>query len=474
MSITSRARGVLYAAAALASLGAAQAQTPEFQRVAIPVLPQDAVCAEEKTAIVDRAAVANAGAAQNAQIATRLLAERQAQLRADGATDSGEIERLRAERDRRLDEWRRAEAAYDASGRLATRDCSAPRAAEIAPPAPAGRVEAPSPPVAQPAPAGAAPAGSSLALTLSAPETCRANAVCTLVVEIENRGAEPYPSPLLASVALGFDGGAIASVAPDSWTCGRGGDALTCTSGGGLVVAPGARTRFTVDWRLPERLRRPSASVCAAVVWPGRAPGGVYRAEQVAAVQYALTRGGFDTNGVTGRIGPRTLEAIRQFRQRANIQGTAEITPDLTSALFGDNGARTGDANAADDRACATVRFIDDRGAPVASVAPTRTPADADAEAAAPAPRAAPREAARPTVRAERPDAAEVRPQREARRPVRRPPPRVVEEDDDETVTVYTTRVRPPVYYYGEPRWRGGGPYYYRPAPLFPPFIRVW
>jgi hypothetical protein len=448
----------------------AQASPPEFRTVVIPVLPQGTVCADEKTAIIERVSSANAAAAENAQAASRFIVEREAALRGAGDQGAAELNRLRAERDRRIEEWRRAETAFDAAVRLSERDCPAGRIAASPPAAtpPSSTPSADVPAAATPAPpAGVTPVNRpavSLALAITAPETCRANAVCTFNVDIENRGSRAMASPLLASVALGFDGGTIAGIAAESWACGRGNENLTCASAG-LTLEPQARSRFTVEWRLPDRLRRPSATVCAAVVWPSRPPGGIYRAEQVAAVQYALTRAGFDTGGLTGRIGPRTIEAIRTLRQQAGIQGPAEITPDLLANLFGANGALAGDDDPANDRGCATIAFADDRGAPIAAVPPAAPPQrpqvqQARPEAQPPAP---------PRAQAQTP-----RPQQaEPRRQVRRPPPPPVDDDDDDVVTVYRTPIRPPVVYYGTPRWYGGSTYYYRPwGP--PVIVRPW
>lgn len=480
MTPSHRALRALAGSVAFASListaAIAQAPPPVFRTVVIPVLPQGTVCVDEKTALIERASGANAVAAENAQAASRFVVEREAALRTAGEQGTAELDRLRTERDRRIDEWRRAEAAFDAAVRLSERNCPAERTAAspptTAPAAPASGSPVVTAPVATPTQPSAPPVAAanhpavSLALTIAAPETCRANTVCTFSVEIENRGTRPMASPLLASVALGFDGGTIAGVAAESWACGRGNENLTCASAG-LTLDPQARSRFTVEWRLPDRLRRPSATVCAAVVWPNRQPGGIYRAEQVAAVQYALTRAGFDTGGVTGRIGPRTIEAIRTLRQRAGIQGPAEITPDLLDNLFGANGALAGDDDPANDRGCATIAFADDRGAPIAAVPPTPRPERPQVRQASP--EAQPTPPPRAQAQAPRPQ------QTEPRRQVRRPPPPPVDydDDDDDVVTVYRTPIRPPVVYYGGPRWHGGPTYYYRPwGP--PVIVRPW
>lgn len=495
MAFASRLLASVAAAALAAAVVPAAAQ--EFRTVAIPALPQGAVCADDKTQMIERAAAANAAAAENVQTASRLLAERQAALGRRAESDP-RIDELRAERDRRTDEWRRAEAVFDASVRLEERPCqqtaqaaptpaapdrieplrpapetlAAPPAASPAPAAPPAAAAPVTPPPAATATPGAPPsaAGSppvSLALAIQAPERCRAGQNCAISIEIRNSGGVTIGSPLLASVALGFDGGVTQGITPETWTCGRSGESLSCASGG-LTVAPGEATRFTVDWRLPDRLRRPSATVCARIVWAGRRDGSVYRAEQVAAVQYALTRAGFDTGGTSGRIGPRTLEAIGQFRARAGIPGPNQIMPDLLSNLFGANGDLLGDDEAANDTACTSVAFTDQGGGPVASAPATAEPA-ARAPAAPQVRESAPAETAPPPA-ARRPERAQPAPQPE-RRTVRRPP---VVEDDDDDVVVYRTPRRGPVEVYPEPvypRSRGtvvygpNGPMVVYPAP---------
>lgn len=496
---------------------AVEATSPTYRTVAIPALPTDTLCNEEKTALIERAAAANAAAAENAQTAARYLAARQAELGRDAA-NSDVIVDAKAERDRRLDESRRAEAAFDAAVRVAERNCSEraeapgipapPTASEPArtvenkppteTPAPAETestrsAAAPAPPAVQaPAPAQPAPAvqpepvqpvqpvqqatapvdpdrpALALAMAVSASATCRAGQNCPITVEIDNRGSQPFGSPFLAAVALGLDGGTIAAITPDAWTCGRAGEALTCAATG-LSLQPDTKTRFTVDWRLPDRLRRPATTVCARVVWPARGPDGVYRAEQLAAVQFALQRAGFDPGTVDGRMGARTLDAIRAYRTKVGIQGSSEITPDLLATLFGANGALFGDANPAANSACTTVALVDARGVPVAGLPlPTQPPVASQQE---------PRREARTETEAEQPQVQpqpqRPRPQQAQRRPqpVRRAPPPVQADDDDtDTVTVYRTdpRVYAPSTVYGQRVIIG--PPVYRPWNPFRPW----
>ena len=70
-----------------------------------------------------------------------------------------------------------------------------------------------------------------------------------------------------------------------------------------------------------------------ALIVPGDAePGSQFRACAVSApprpdadpvryAQYALTRLGFDPNGIDGRSGPNTLQAVREFQRDAGLPG---------------------------------------------------------------------------------------------------------------------------------------------------------
>lgn len=396
-------RGLFLAVPALFIGSLAFAQSG-MRVVEIPTIPGAAVCADEKTRVIERALDASRAASENAQMATRAMVERQteqAQRRANGDA----VTAARAERDRRNDELRRAEAAFDAANRLEERDCR-PQSAQAALPAPTP-------------PAGAAPVA--LGLTLTAPQQCRSGETCTLSVQIENKGSEPAASPLLSALQLGLEGGRIETVLPDTWACSPSGQAMTCASNG-MTLQPGETSRFTVEWRLPERVRRPSTSVCARIVWPARGADGVYRPEQIAAMQYALERAGFEPGPPEGRLTPRTLDAMRRFRERAGVPGGTEVTPEFLSSLYGRNASLQGDVDPRDDSACATISFD---GAPASSIpspsAAVPAPAAAVAGAAAGAAAAvaiAPRaQAVDPAVQAERAEARRARAaaEREAR-----------------------------------------------------------
>lgn len=204
--------------------------------------------------------------------------------------------------------------------------------------------------------ASGAPVETSLKAGIELPQTCRANESCAFNFIIENTGKLPVVSPVLSSISLGASAGKSASTKTTGWTCGFADPQLTCATTG-IVIQPGERMNMTLDWMTPEVSAIKMAKVCFSLVWPSRTKDGVYRAEQIAAVQYALTRAGFETGGIDGRIRPKTLQAIRLLRDVVNIPGPAQITPDLLENLFGEAGKISHDATPEDDMACGEVQL---------------------------------------------------------------------------------------------------------------------
>ena len=470
-------------AAGGASLVHAQ-QNDAYRTVAVPPLASGPLCAEEKATLVASAAAAQAAAAENAQIAARRFAELQA-LQKTGKITSRELDTLARERDQRLDEARQAFGALDQASRIAEKPC--PAAVENA--APATKSAETAPAATDSAKNDVAHAAStkgpvdkpdvSLALTLSVPAYCKPASTCPMVVELHNRGNRPLASPFLVALALGSEGAQIGNILPDSWSCGQASESLTC-SGAGTALAPDARARLSIDWQIAERPRRPSSTVCARIVWPARAKDGVYRSEQIAAIQFALQKAGFDPGGYDGRLGAKTVEAIRAFRARANIEGPTELTSDFLTAVFGGNGTLAGDDNIADDSACTSVSFgaqplaassASQSNAPVAVVNAPASPVVEAVPAPPEQPRLSPGPAAVPkrvTPREQRPRQQAAPPAEPRRQTARRAP--VQADDDDDSVVVYTSpprRAQPagqrPVIVYPDGSYRRwGDPTVYR------------
>lgn len=450
-------------------------QNDTYRLVTIPALASGPLCAEEKASLVARIASAQANAAENAQIATRRFAEVQAAVKA-GKLAQKDIDNAARERDQRLGEARRAFAALDEATSLGEKNC--PAVAEQA----AGSPSAGENPAAKTAAGGAANDGKpavSLALTFNVPAFCKPGSTCPMVVELHNRGSQPLASPFLVGFALGSEGAQIGNILPDSWSCGQANESLTC-SGAGTALAPDAKARLSIDWQIPERPRRPSSTVCARIVWPARAKDGVYRSEQIAAIQFALQKAGFDPGGYDGRLGSKTVEAIRAFRARAHIEGPTELTADFLTALFASNGTLAGDDNATDDSACTSVSFgaqpvaANPAPQPSAPVAVVSAPANPVVEAAPAAPEE-PRLTPNPPVAPKRAVPREARPRQQAALPVeprrqtarRAPTP---SDDDDDGVVVYAPpprRAQPagqrPVIVYPDGSYRRwGDPTVYR------------
>jgi hypothetical protein len=218
------------------------------------------------------------------------------------------------------------------------------------------------------------PVETSLKMGISLPKTCTALDACPLTLTVENKGSIPVVSPILGAVTLGTSGGVGATTKTTGWTCGSADPKLTCASTG-IALQPGEKSSFTIDWTPPQVTAKQTTKICANLVWPGRPSDGVYRADQIAAVQFALTRAGFETGGIDGRIRPKTLQAIRLLRQVANIPGPPQITPDLLNNLFGDIGKLSYDANTADDQACGELELIPAEKKPEAKVVASVTPA---------------------------------------------------------------------------------------------------
>jgi peptidoglycan hydrolase-like protein with peptidoglycan-binding domain len=219
------------------------------------------------------------------------------------------------------------------------------------------------------------PVQTSLKTGISLPKTCMPGEACPLTLVVENKGNIPVVSPILSAVTLGTSGSVSATTKTTGWACGHADPKLTCASTG-IALQPGEKSSFVVDWMPPEVKAKETTKICVNLVWPGRPVDGVYRADQIAAVQFALQRAGFETGGIDGRIRPKTLQAIRLLREVAGIPGPPQITPDLLNNLFGEVGKLSYDADTSDDQACANLDLIPAEKKPevIAIVTPAPAP----------------------------------------------------------------------------------------------------
>lgn len=470
-----------FALSGFALQGAAAEEVAAYRAVTIPNVGDGPLCADEKAELVSRVASAQADAAENVQIATRHFALIQAAAK-DGKLTAGDVDIAARERDTRLEEARKAFAALDKATRVTEKKCASTKEAAVPPSgktdekvasggkaeeqpkvqsssdATSGQsvVEKNQPPAS---PAAAAEKSSkpdvSLALAFNVPGVCKPGSTCPMAVELSNNGTKPLPSPFLVAFALGGEASETTNILPDSWTCGQAKESLTC-SGAGTAIEPGGKVQLSIDWQIPEHQRRPSATVCARIVWPARAKDGVYRSEQIAAIQFALKKAGFDPGLYDGRLGAKTVDAIRSFRARAGIEGPTELTNDFLTALFGPNGALSGDDDAANDSACKLVSF---GNSPVASEAPKASapvtvvsvPPTPSVEASPPAPEKPKLDPAADEAPKAKQQVTPREPRRrqqaaipvQPRRPVARRAPAPADEDDDaDAVIVYTSPPR--------------------------------
>ena len=93
---------------------------------------------------------------------------------------------------------------------------------------------------------------------------------------------------------------------------------------------------------------------CASLGGPSALPGD---RGTVMAVQQELNRLGYEAGPVDGATGRRTRAAIQRYQQVTGQPTTGEIDEALLASLFGGELAPMFDPNAANDRACTTVRI---------------------------------------------------------------------------------------------------------------------
>ncbi|MGC9368337.1 MAG: peptidoglycan-binding protein [Paracoccaceae bacterium] len=189
------------------------------------------------------------------------------------------------------------------------------------------------------------PAMPDLAVAKSVLAECGPNETCRFRVTIRNAGTIPFAGPLALSDDVGggllYQGGA-----QGRWSCAGTGGHVACYDPA-AVLAPGAAATLELDFLAPRNIVATRVRNCAEIAWPGR--GG---RDALRVVQMELAARGFNPGAADGIMGPNTAQAIRSAEQALGLRQTGAVSDDLLVALFGDDGARRGDAIASNNRAC--------------------------------------------------------------------------------------------------------------------------
>lgn len=201
------------------------------------------------------------------------------------------------------------------------------------------------------------PADISIALTANQ-GICSGGAPCGYAVTATNTGGSAFSGPLAIASAVPPGNAELSYGGPPPWSCEEMGGGAVCAHPG-LDLAPGQSIRLTLTYTLDDDAEE-TINSCASVSW-----GGVPGDHDVRDVQRTLNDNGFDAGPVDGQPGQRTSDAIEAYQEQRGLSPTGEIDVPLLVSLFTD--PAPGDANPANDRACAGSAV---RGAPVATYAP--------------------------------------------------------------------------------------------------------
>jgi hypothetical protein len=196
---------------------------------------------------------------------------------------------------------------------------------------------------AEPPPPPALAKAADLALTKTAArQTCVAGQPCAFTIALRNAGAGPYVGPIVVGDIVTPATARLTGSGPSPWSCRGTGGNYTCTHPA-TTLAPGASTALSLTF-VPSQGTTGSIGNCGALSWTDTA--------RVMAVQRALAELGFTVGQPDGKIGPQTRQAIEAYQERASLAVTGRVDDALLRRLFGAWGV--GDADAGNDRACAT------------------------------------------------------------------------------------------------------------------------
>ncbi len=203
---------------------------------------------------------------------------------------------------------------------------------------------------------GSAPADGppDLSVSKSMSDICLAGAICTGRVTVTNVGGGEWSGPLFlhdVTIPPGVD---FAAVAPP-WTCKEFGGERICYHAP-VNLAQGQHRTLTVDIAVPAGFSAGNLVNCAEVAWPLE-----NMADQrtiVRAAQIALTVLGYDPGPADGLFGPRTAAAVMALQSDVGLEPDGFLNQDVLDILYPDLSATPGDANRANDQACAESEII--------------------------------------------------------------------------------------------------------------------
>ncbi len=198
------------------------------------------------------------------------------------------------------------------------------------------------------------PAPADISLAMTSQGTCRGGQSCSVTVTATNMGGQPFTGQLVIANSVTPGGATLQGSGIAPWSCqGMGGGAVC--SNFTANIPPGQSIFVPMTFSLPRKAGG-QVTACASISW-----GGTPTASGVRDIQQALNQRGFNAGPADGRPGRKTANAIRQFQSQNGLQATGEIDLPLILALF--TTPRAGDANPANDQACAGSAVI---AAPVA------------------------------------------------------------------------------------------------------------
>ncbi len=189
--------------------------------------------------------------------------------------------------------------------------------------------------------------------------SCQAGSLCRFSVNVINKGPGAFTGDIRITDTLTPGSASLQSYSPAGWSCKGSGGQIDCTLAG-ASLAQGAAQPLSLTVRPSSRLRGLLEN-CAELNWFGDV--------SVRDVQAALNAAGFNAGVADGIAGPRTQAAVLAYQTARSLPPTGAIDAALLQSLLGLQ--TTGDAVAANDRACATVNLI---APPTVTPTPDPTP----------------------------------------------------------------------------------------------------